>query len=1562
MKRMFCIFLAIAMILTVITIPMSVGATDTFVGDYFEGDTIKQVFDANNPADIAQLTTSDGSAVGTAILGGETYAYTTGTGSLGIPQILPGVPSASPIYVKLRLHALSNSSSGNALYIHTYSSQGKRANQTITDAEFGTTGFVSGDADSAGVDVIVKFNPNNADGFGVYVRRADDDGDWTTVNESKVYAYTTAYNKLMLYNNLAVSSIVVYTKQAPEFEAVNRAANAEEMGAALSAYADTFGVDLTKLDAVEDADAVYERLLDTVFYTAAEVVEAFDAAVEAQKIEEENSGSGDMSDDCGGNDYVEGDVISQSFDADKESDIAGLTTSDGSAVITTSYGGKTYAHATSGNLYVPIAPAVPDTEPIYVKLRVHAVKLEKFGAGTGLDVYTKNSGGKQIGGLYINDGDLGVSGLVSADANDAGVDIILKLNPNTEDGYGFYVRRADPDGEWITIDDAKAYKNNTVLQVVRLGYNLAVSEIKIYTKQAPEFAALNKAKSAEELAEVLSTYAEEFGIDLRKLESVKNPHGVYERMLGTAYYTAEEVVAAFDAAISAQKASEFNIDCSDGDIITQQFDASDSEDVAQLTTSDGSNVITSILGGETYAHTDSTSSGAWLNMPQICPAVPGDTPIYVKLRLHALSNAVAGNGIYMYTQNSQGKRATQTITDKEMGTTGMVSSDANKVGVDVIFKLNPNNEDGYGVYARPADSDGEWTSVNESKTYAYTSAYTALQLYSNLAVSRVVVYKKIDPAVVAVNAATKTDAEAVKAAIEANAVDLGIDLTQLEGLNDLAVYAEFLGKTYEKPEEVAQAFDASVAIQKTLQNVVTDPEAVLAENDKIYFKESFSEENSQILEYVEKSFVLADGKAYADGRTDIYVPGIGSMAGKITRVVFKPDSTASTMNISLYDDEGNRYYRALLNLPAAWHEAVTYVDADAKTVSVWYRNIDANGSWQSLEVMGINSTQQTRKGLLLITNGGVTYDEVVVYNGLYSDYAVTERGNTVELDGKLFYGTIETETSRNAQFIFASYHKQYGYVSVIDTAEARVVRPAKEETVDKTYTYNSSTETFGVMFWDSIDTGIILGEAYGYKTPNKLGDTETSTQAKGEIVFAGYLNEVIVSGNTGEGNVGIPVSVSIIDSEGTVVAATQTTTNLKGAFEVNVGIDAGSLSSGTYTVKATCKDVSGTGTVELSGKELNYNGIKSADDMVAEIQDYVDEELIALFNQDDTTAYDKFIEIKGGKAFANFFEFKTAVNEAISYTVKLNQLLNDLNAAVVAERWSDVMNLVKVEYREFLELPTNPIKGVTNETELFKRMIKDDSGRFIVYETAEEIVDAFNDALAAQKLAEKPKNNGGGSGGGGGYGFGAGIVKENVSSSETVEEMIEEIKEGKLKDVSSVSWAEESINALYYAGIVSGDGSGYFHPGNCVKREEFLKMILLAAGIPLDETGDLKFEDVDKDAWYFAYVNTAYKAGIIKGMSETEFGIGENITRADMAVMMNRVIDKCKVATESIRPAIIFDDYKLIPDYARTSITTLYMAGLVEGTGDNMFTPGNTATKAEAAVAINRILQLLNNQ
>ena len=57
-------------------------------------------------------------------------------------------------------------------------------------------------------------------------------------------------------------------------------------------------------------------------------------------------------------------------------------------------------------------------------------------------------------------------------------------------------------------------------------------------------------------------------------------------------------------------------------------------------------------------------------------------------------------------------------------------------------------------------------------------------------------------------------------------------------------------------------------------------------------------------------------------------------------------------------------------------------------------------------------------------------------------------------------------------------------------------------------------------------------------------------------------------------------------------------------------------------------------------------------------------------------------------------------NKYVTQDIMVTLPLQEWRTAVSKEKWSDVMNLITVEYRELLELPTNPTKGISNEKEL----------------------------------------------------------------------------------------------------------------------------------------------------------------------------------------------------------------------------------------------------------------------
>ncbi len=107
-------------------------------------------------------------------------------------------------------------------------------------------------------------------------------------------------------------------------------------------------------------------------------------------------------------------------------------------------------------------------------------------------------------------------------------------------------------------------------------------------------------------------------------------------------------------------------------------------------------------------------------------------------------------------------------------------------------------------------------------------------------------------------------------------------------------------------------------------------------------------------------------------------------------------------------------------------------------------------------------------------------------------------------------------------------------------------------------------------------------------------------------------------------------------------------------------------------------------------------------------------------------------------------------------------------------------------------------------------------------------------------------------------------------------------------DVTSDDWFEPFVASAYVNGLIKGFDDGTFRPNQPLKRNEALKILLIAAGLE-DEVfafnGDyvLPFEDVSVDSWYYPFVAYATSEGVVHGYSSKEFRPHSNITKAEAA-------------------------------------------------------------------------------
>lgn len=253
------------------------------------------------------------------------------------------------------------------------------------------------------------------------------------------------------------------------------------------------------------------------------------------------------------------------------------------------------------------------------------------------------------------------------------------------------------------------------------------------------------------------------------------------------------------------------------------------------------------------------------------------------------------------------------------------------------------------------------------------------------------------------------------------------------------------------------------------------------------------------------------------------------------------------------------------------------------------------------------------------------------------------------------------------------------------------------------------------------------------------------------------------------------------------------------------------------------------------------------------------------------------------------------------------------------------------------------------------------SGNINVYREVADKSYSSMDALAdAYKKAYKDKEGSGsgsssGSGGGRGNSSGGSVGNYGVSS-----DMLEADTKGNtmpmdiFTDLGSVEWAKEAIVYLAEKGIVSGKGENLYYPDDNITREEFTK-IVVGAFFGDAEEKEHSFVDVKSGEWYEPFIKKGYNEGIINGHSETMFGVGENITREDMVVILYRVALK-KGMTEETEISLNFEDGAEIADYAKSAVAAMADMEIVNGRELGIFAPKGFATRAETAKMIYRLI------
>ena len=151
----------------------------------------------------------------------------------------------------------------------------------------------------------------------------------------------------------------------------------------------------------------------------------------------------------------------------------------------------------------------------------------------------------------------------------------------------------------------------------------------------------------------------------------------------------------------------------------------------------------------------------------------------------------------------------------------------------------------------------------------------------------------------------------------------------------------------------------------------------------------------------------------------------------------------------------------------------------------------------------------------------------------------------------------------------------------------------------------------------------------------------------------------------------------------------------------------------------------------------------------------------------------------------------------------------------------------------------------------------------------------------------------------------------------------------------AVQWAVEN-------GITSGTSATTFSPDQVCTRAQIVTFLWRAAGSPAPVSGQMSFEDVRADAYYYKAVQWAVENGITSGTSADAFSPDRVCTRAQIAAFLWRSQASPKVENAKMTFADVSGNA-----YYYNAVLWAVENGVTNGTSATTFSPDQACTRAQ---------------
>ncbi len=167
-------------------------------------------------------------------------------------------------------------------------------------------------------------------------------------------------------------------------------------------------------------------------------------------------------------------------------------------------------------------------------------------------------------------------------------------------------------------------------------------------------------------------------------------------------------------------------------------------------------------------------------------------------------------------------------------------------------------------------------------------------------------------------------------------------------------------------------------------------------------------------------------------------------------------------------------------------------------------------------------------------------------------------------------------------------------------------------------------------------------------------------------------------------------------------------------------------------------------------------------------------------------------------------------------------------------------------------------------------------------------------------------------------------------------------------------WAKDEICYVTEHGLFQGVTDTTFAPEMKMDRAMVVTVLYRLAGSPA-VTGETTFQDVDQKGYYYDALLWAAQNQIVLGMTNTTFAPKAPVTREQLVTFLYRYAKFAGFDSVSADLSGYTDANRISP-YAQEAFSWAVAAGLVKGTTNNTLAPTASATRAQFAAILTRLM------